>query len=240
MKSIEFVVSNHKLKGNLFYPEALKDKNPGILFISGWTSKQDRFYKHAEKLSELGYLCMTFDLKGHGISEGKLEELTRKDFMDDVLAAYDYLLQLDVDPENTTVIGSSFGSYLAAILSSKRKVKNLILRVPADYPNEGFDTIPMVEMSGEVNPNVTTWRAELHVSSESYALEAIHNFGGKILIVESEKDEQVDHQTIENYLRAVKDKNITHIVMKGAPHSLSHHPNFQAEYGEILTNWLGK
>ena len=59
--------------------------------------------------------------------------------MDDVLAAYDYLSSIDgVDSKNVSAVGSSFGGYLATILSAKRKVRNLALRVPADYPNEAF------------------------------------------------------------------------------------------------------
>src|SRR5882762_6141103 len=107
MQQISFTVDGQKLNGNLFYPENPKEKNPAILFIHGWTSEMKRSYEYAEALSKLGYICMLFDMRGHGISEGNIDEQTRQDFINDILAAYDYLIKCEkVDEENVSAVGS--------------------------------------------------------------------------------------------------------------------------------------
>lgn len=237
MKEIEFIVDGLKLKGNLFYPEKPKDKNPAILFTHGWTSEKQRSFQYAEALTKLGFIIMLFDMRGHGVSEGNINIHTPKEFLSDCIAAYDYLLSLEnVDKENISLVGSSFGGYLSVILTSKRKVKNLVLRVPADYQNETFKK-PKMGNVGE-NLKVFKWRLIPMQPHKTFALEALHNFSGQILIIESEKDDIVPHQIIQNYINAVQNKSkSTHIVMNGAPHSIREGP-FRDKVTRILVDWF--
>lgn len=149
---------NFKLDGTIFYPPIKKEKYPVILFVHGWTSERKRSFQYAKSLSKLGYLCLLFDMRGHGTSEGDINKATTKEFLDDVLAAYDYLLEVKgVGPKNISVVGSSFGGYLVTLLTTKRNVKRLALRVPAEYPNESFEKSKMQTSGGE-DPTVFAWR----------------------------------------------------------------------------------
>lgn len=237
MKDIEFSVDGLKLQGNLFYPEKLKDKNPTILFVHGWTSEKRRSFSYAEALIKLGFIVMVFDMRGHGISEGDINIHSPKEFLKDCVAAYDYCSSIEgVDKENISIVSSSFGGYLSSILTEKRKIKNLILRVPADYANNTFEQSKMGN-AGE-NPAVFKWRMIPKKHDETFALQALHNFNSDVLIIESEKDEIVPHPIIQNYINAVKDKDkLTHIVLKNAPHSIKDGP-FKQEVARILVNWL--
>ena len=227
MKTIELASEGIKLKANLFYPEKLQEKNPAILFVHGWTSNQTRDIQNVKALGELGYICFTFDMRGHGEDKTDLKSLSRTNFLNDALAAYDYLAKLpDVDPENISVIGSSFGSYTSVILTGKRAVKNLVLRVPANYNDEDFEF---------------PWTNKRFDENGSIAHKALHNFKGNVLIIESEKDEKVGQQTIENYKKAVKDQSLlSHVVMRGALHSIKQDPVKVKEYTNILVDWFGK
>ena len=160
--------------------------------------------------------------------------------MDDVLTAYDFLLNIEVvDKENISAVGSSFGGYLVTLLSEKRKLKNLALRVPADYKNEDFDK-SKYEYSGAENLEIVAWRKKVKKPNDTFALSAISKFDGEILIIESEKDTIVPHETIENYINAVKNKQkLTHRVMKGAPHSIKE-GKFRDEVTKILEEWFSK
>src|SRR6476661_7806680 len=73
---------------------------PGILLVHGWGGSHDEY-----------------DL------------VTREDNLHDVIAAYDRLVaQPAVDDKAIAVVGSSYGGYLAAILTSRRRVRWLGLR----------------------------------------------------------------------------------------------------------------
>jgi len=238
MQKISFIVAGQKLQGTLIYPEKIRAKNPAILFLHGWRSSEQYLLARAEGLAKLGFVCLTFNMRGSATSEGDITKLTRQDFLQDALTAYDYLANLkEVDKEKISVIGSSFGAYLACLLSGKRNIRNLVLRVPANYPDEGFDK-PQIDFSGDNNPDVLRWRFNSLTKEKTLALKVLHNFSGNILIVESEKDELIPHQTIESYINAVRDKSqLTHTVMEGADHAM-HDENFLLLYNEILIKWF--
>ncbi|MCL4415883.1 MAG: alpha/beta fold hydrolase [Actinobacteria bacterium] len=238
MQNASFNVDNLKLDATIFYPPNRKDKNPAILFVHGWTGKKENSYQYAKSLSKLGFTCFLFDMRGHGKSEGNIKVFTIKEFLDDVLAAYDYLITLrGIDKDSINAIGSSFGGYLISLLSKKRKIKNLSMRVPADYPNEEFNK-SKYKASGSDNPQLVEWRNKERKSNETYALQALHNFNGNIQIIESEKDTVVPSQTIQNYINAVTDKSkLTHIIIKDAPHSIKEGP-FRDKVEQILVDWF--
>ncbi len=236
---LSFHSGNLKLDGTLFYPTHKKPKNPAILFVHGWTSERKRSFQYAKALSDLGYVCLLFDMRGHGTSEGDMNKYTTKEFLDDAIVAYDYLSRIeDVDTKNISAVGSSFGGYLVAILSSKRKIINIVLRVPADYPNELFDKPK--RLTGHDNPKVTSWRNEPKKPTDSYALKALHKFIGNVLIIESEEDDIIPRQVILNYSNNINNRGkITHVIMKGTPHSIKK-GKFRDEVERILIKQFRK
>lgn len=237
MQPVQIPSGEIQLSGNLF-PSSSKaeGKSPVVLHIHGWKSRQDRAFEISKLLSAMGFICLTFDLRGHGKSPGDIEKFSRKDFLEDCIAAYDFLAEQEgVDKESISVVGSSFGAYLAALLTKERTVSRLVLRVPADYPDEGFE-IPKVQAE---DPKKLEWRANPKKWKETAALRAVHDFRGETLVVESEKDESIPHQTVQNYINAVEEEGLlTHVVMKDAPHSLRERPDLQREFEKILVDWM--
>lgn len=236
MKKISFEVGKDKIRGTLFYPKEAIDKYPAVLFIHGWTSTEKGYVEYSEALNKIGVACLTFDLRGHGNSDGNIKTQSRQDFLNDAVAAYDYLARSDhINRDDITVVGSSFGSYLATLLTPHRSIKRLILRVPANYPDSDLNE-PQSKHSDQVE--LLKWRYEIKSPQDTSSLKALHNFGGDVLVVESQKDKIIPHQTIANYLQAVRDKDkLDYIIMKGAPHGLST-PSFRKEYLDIITSWI--
>lgn len=229
-------VGSENLIANIFRPDILKEKHSAALLIHGWKSGQDRQFELARILAGLGYISMTVDLRGHGKSSGDIKKFSRKEFLEDVKAAYDSLVQIEeVDADNIIAVGSSFGSYLVALLSAERKLKAFILRVPANYSDESFEDSLH---ESRLHPSHNEWKSKIQEYTQNSALRAVHNFPGNILIVESEKDELVHSTVIQSYMNAADPTHLTHLVMKGAPHSITKYPNFQKEYYKIVTNWL--
>lgn len=236
MSDIEFKVGKHVLRGKLFKPSNLPEtKNPAVLFIHGWQSQQDGSFALADILSKKGYICLTFDLRGHGKSDGECKTSSCGDFLDDVVSAYDFLIDVNnVDRDRVTVIGSSLGSYLGSILSSKRKLHSLVLRVPANFKDKDFNT-PLYELMNSKD----FIRESNSLNEETMALKSISNFNGTILIVESEKDELVSHHMVQTYIDSVSNKHqLTYVIMPGAKHSISHDETLREAYIKIVTDFI--
>ena len=234
-RKIEFHSNQYLLQGNLHVPE--RHNGRSILFIHGWNSTRTKDNEYSTKLKELGFVCMTFDMSGHGESTGDSTKISRKQFLDDAIAAYDFLTEQDgIDERNVIVISSSFGCYIASILISKRSVKQLSLRVPQNYPDIGFDR-PKVNLHGT---KLTDWRQKSRKHSETYSQQSLHNFDGKVLIIDSEFDKYVTKQTIENYRNAVSNRDkLTYEYMQDTNHGLRTNKEKRG-YVKILKDWLQK
>jgi esterase/lipase len=233
---VEIIIDGLTLRGKLFIPEENK-KNLAVLFLHGWTGMPNN--DAAKALVQNGYTVMTFSFSGHNDSDGKLEDQTRAKSLKEVLAAYDYLKSKIPAAMPIGVAGTSYGSYMAALLSAERDVACLQLRVPANYWDEQFSE-PQVKQGGD-NPEVMKWREKILDAQATKSLRAINNFHGPIQILEAELDDLVPHQTILNYIDAVQDKSkLEHHFMPGWPHSLGDDTERNKQYQDILLNWLNK
>jgi len=136
-EAIEITVDASHIAGTFVTPGTLI---PGVLFVHGWGGSQEQYLARARDVAALGCVCLTFDLRGHAQTRLQFETVSRADNLQDVLSAYDTLVRRrHVDPAAIAVVGSSYGGYLASILSSMRAVKWLALRAPALYIDSGWE-----------------------------------------------------------------------------------------------------
>lgn len=227
--------NNEKLKGFVLRDESFTGKRPVVLVLHGWTSSTRRFPERIDPLIKMGYVCVLFDMRGHGNTGYELAQYSRKDHLDDCLSAYDYISELeDVDTDNISVLGSSYGGYMAVLVTEKRPVKNLILLAPAQYQNEMF-TEPQLAQDEEERRQ---YRLQHHSPEDNHALAVIHNFKGKILLIQPELDEQVPAQVVSDYLEAMTTDH-THKIIKGADHSFYNGDTNQQMISEI-EKWFRK
>lgn len=237
--NISLKVNDQNLSATLIKPDGFKKPLPALIFIHGWKSDRKGNTKRALEVSKLGFICLTIDLRGHGDSDGAIEQYCVKDHLDDVKASYEYLSELPgVNRNKIGIIGSSYGGNLAAIASNYMNFKWLGLRVPALYVDKYFE-VPTESLIGK-HEEKNAFKSSTATPKESSALKGVANFPGKILIVESEKDTVIPHCVIENYLRFVDDEQkLTYEVMEGAGHSLETDAQ-EKEYIDILKSWLKK
>jgi uncharacterized protein len=237
MDKINLKVNGQYISANLLKPDNLKEKNPALIFVHGWSSNKVGNILRAQALTQLGFICLTLDLRGHGNSDGALGDFSREDHLEDLKAAYDFLSsQEHVESEKIGIIGASYGGYLSAILTNFKKLKWLVLRVPALYFDKNFE-IPTLKLIGN-HEEKDAFRSTNLTPKESLALKGITNFKGPILIIESEKDTIIPSATIKNYLKFAP-KDTLHIMMKDTPHDLRTEDQ-QKEYIEILKGWFSK
>lgn len=213
---------NYTLNGRLYRNNSIEKPCPAILFLSGWNPGKSSFTTSDFYASYLAnkhkVTCLTIAFRGMG-SDGDINNLNRGDFLNDAIISYDYLVNIpNVDKERIYVFGESFGAYLTCILTNKRNIWKIGLRVPTDFPNDGFNDSPHIEIVGKLSHD---WKKTKHNFKESYSLNAIHEYQRDILIVASGRDNLVPKQTIENYKSAITEKvNLKFRYMEKTGHGL--------------------
>lgn len=233
-ESIEIAVDNQSISGTLLTPSA---KLPGILFVHGWGGSQQRDLARAKNITGLGCVCLTFDLRGHERTHDQRASTSREDNLEDLLCAYDRLVSHPaVDSTAIAVIGSSYGGYLATILSGLRPVKWMALRVPALYWDADWN-MPKQELDRD---KLAHYRRSAVTAADNRALAACKEFKGDVLLIESERDDYVPHATLMSYRTAFETAHsLTYRIVDGADHALTSDSS-QRAYSSILSNWISE
>jgi uncharacterized protein len=231
-EAVEIAVGGQRLAGTLVAPATAI---PGVLFVHGWGGSREQYLARAREVAALGCVSLTFDLRGHARSDGRNEDVSREDNLRDVLAAYDALAaRPGVDRSAIAAVGSSYGGYLAAILTSLRPVRWLGLRAPALYEDAGW-ALPKRSLDKE---RLAAYRRRPVGPGEDRALAACAAFGGDVLLVESERDDVVPHPAVASYRAAFgRARSLTHRVIEGADHGLSEEA-WQRAYTSLLVGWV--
>jgi pimeloyl-ACP methyl ester carboxylesterase len=228
-------VEGEHILGTLVAPGSLV---PGVLFVHGWGGDQSQYVARARELAALGCICLTFDLRGHAQLKARHNLVSREEGMRDITAAYDFLAaQRNVDSDSIAVVGSSYGGYLAALLTPLRPVRWLALRAPAMYKDSQWN-LPKLKLKSE--QNLEEFRRQAIRPDECKALRACMAFTGDVLIVESEHDNVIPHQVLVNYREAcISARSLTYRVIEGADHGLSTEA-WKNAYTLLLVSWFSE
>lgn len=218
METKEILISESpeiKLHGVVLRNPVFTGRRPVLLVIHGWTSSMERYSSRIAPEVEMGYVVVLFDLRGHGKTGGDLQALSIHDHLNDCLAAYDFAVNLEqAHGGNISVFGSSYGGYLASLLSAQRTVDHLVLNVPASYPDSIFD-IPDAQRGELTDP----YRERVLTPNDDRALKALSDFRGDVLLIEAEHDEQVHRQVMKNIRNAVHE-GYDYKLIEGADHAM--------------------
>ena len=233
-RAIRIPSGDRTIAGTLVAPDTVV---PGVMLVHGWDGSQEQYLARAHAIAALGCICLTIDLRGHASDKAHRDTVTREDNLNDMLAAYDLLTgHPAVDANSVVVVGSSYGGYLAAVLSALRPVRRLALRAPALYKDEDW-LVPKQQLDRQ---EIARYRAMKLPSNSNRALAASAIFEGDVLLVESEHDHIVPHPVIENYRAAfLRTRSMTYRVIEGADHSLSK-PEWSDAYTAMLVNWMSE
>ncbi|TCS36944.1 hypothetical protein EDC30_105166 [Paucimonas lemoignei] len=230
---ISIPVDGGTIAGTLVTPTT---RLPGVLFVHGWGGSQQQYLARARKIARLGCVCMTLDLRGHAGTSPQQETVSREDNLRDVLAAYDELVSHEqVDPTSIALVGSSYGGYLATILTALRPAKWLALRAPALYMDRDWDKPKRQLHKGQ---DLHAYRQRILPADDNRALRACAAFEGDILLVESEHDQVIPHPVIVSYREAAKQaRSLTYRMLEEADHGLTDDAS-QRAYTSLLVDWM--
>jgi dienelactone hydrolase len=230
---VEIAVDQQSIAGTFVTPAVTV---PGILFIHGWGGSQQQYLARAREIAELGCVCLTFNLRGHVETQPLFESVSRETNLSDVLAAYDTLAaRRHVDGDAIAVVGSSYGGYLGAILTTLRPVRWLALRAPALYVDSGW-AVPKLQLRQQ--QDLATYRRSLVAAADNKALAACQAFRGDVLLIESEHDNLVPQTVLSSYREACAHaRSLTYRCIAAADHGLTQEAD-QRNYTRLLVAWL--
>jgi predicted alpha/beta-fold hydrolase len=213
-----------------------KSTNNILLSLIGWTSNRKRYSEILTAIvAGTGMSALVFEYTGHGESSFDINKTRPAQHFLEVIHVFDWVKEKYPEAK-ITVMGSSYGSYLAAQLTQYRKFDRLILRVPAIYKPEDFYTLNGIINSDEGWSAKDGYRRNVGELSKHPFLTQAANYGGKTLVVVHDKDEQVPKTTTDAYIKAFKSDVY---IAKGFPHYMGDMPHEQiVKYQNAIIDWL--
>jgi uncharacterized protein len=133
------------LRGTLVVPECAMAGAAVLVHGGGATRHENGFFTRlAAGLGHVGVASLRFDLRGHGESEGRQEDLTISGVVNDIRAAVDHL-RARVGADRVAVAGTSFGGGIAAFFAARYpdRVRSVVLLNPLlNYKKRFVDDKP--------------------------------------------------------------------------------------------------
>jgi uncharacterized protein len=134
-----------RLRGTLVVPSE-ESANAAVFVHGGGVTRHEGgfFTRLASGLAEAGISSLRFDIRGHGESEGRQEDLTISGVVNDIRSAVEYVCT-EIGVQQASVIGASFGGGISAFYASRypEQVRRLVLINPLlNYKKRFIDDKP--------------------------------------------------------------------------------------------------
>ena len=233
----------HELCGILSDPS--RDKNrPLIVLCHGFTTSKDgRTYTRLEEiLNRKAFSTFRFDFFGHGESDGKFEDITISEAVDDVQSAIRFVK--DTGYTRIGLVGSSFGGFaslLAAVqdddlfvLALKSPVSDYLgLLIARDHDRD----IQAWKQNGFIQIETTEGKTERLNYSFFADAEKIQGYAiaerikAPTLIVHGDRDETVPLEQSQKTAALIPDCRLA--IIEGADHTYSDPQHFERMLGCI-------
>lgn len=180
-QEVEIPCVGYSVKADLY--EASSEEV--VLMLIGFTSNKAKYADFADVIvEETGSSVLVLDYSGHGESPFDIDDLTPAQNFLEVITTFDWLKQQYPDAK-VTVIGTSYGGFMATQLTKYREFDRLVLRVPAIYPpNVFYDKIKTFEST----QHFQNYRHNTENLHEHPLLKRASEFAGKTLVVTHELD----------------------------------------------------
>ncbi len=233
MKITDKILELDSTPWRLYEPEG-GDSEWCVLWLQGFRSNIEGHAVGVTRLADSTNTAFAMlDYAGHGGNPIQLEDATRKQQFDEVVGVYDELVKLGY--KKFIVIGGSFGSYMAALLIGARSAEAVVLRAPANYPDEEFELANKDTSAGRKDRSHYLYRQSIDDNFSNNAVEAVRAFEGETYVIEHEKDETINRAIPQSYYRAAKHGN--YILIPGIKHSPKLMSNPEG-YFELIEMWV--
>lgn len=229
MRTEEIMCSGYSVIADIY--ESSRDQI--VLSLIGWTSNRKRYQPMMEAVvRDTGATAIVFDYSGHGDSPFLLEETRPAQQFLEVIQVFDWVKE-QYPGAKISVIGTSYGGFLATQLTKYREFKKLILRVPAIYKPEDFYTL---WKDFDIEWARGVYRKEVEQLEKHPLLARALRFQGKTFVLVHGADELVPKETTDAYIKAFQAESHTLPGFTHSPKDLSY-TEWNA-YHKLITNWI--
>jgi uncharacterized protein len=231
--TFEIECTGYSVKADWYKTE---NTNEIVLSLIGWTSNRKRYNDILSAIcTKTGKSALVFDYSGHGDSPFDVNTTRPAQHFLEVICVFDWLKDKYPDAK-ITVMGTSYGGYLAVQLTKYRTFENLVLRVPAIYKPSDFYTLNKAINSDEGWAAKDEFRRDIDALAKHPLLARASSFKGRTLVVVHENDEQVPKETTDAFIKTF---NADVYVAMGFPHSIYDQPREQIiDYQNAISKWL--
>lgn len=231
------------LQGVLHHPAG--DKFPAaVILCHGMESNKEseKLVALCRALTKRGILALRFDFQYVGESSGKFEDITYSGEVEDLKAAFNFILQYQVN--KIAIIGSSMGGTVALLFAAKEKRVTALVTISAPlHPEKITERLLSQE-------EVKQWRRAGFVTYHGRRIntlllddlqkikipEAAKKISCPVLIIHGDADETVPvGEAHELYTHLTSPKRIS--ILQGADHRLSN-PSLLEKALEDSTDWV--
>jgi len=137
-----------RLAATFVEPEQATGQAVVLVHGGGVTREEGGFFTRlADGLAEAGVASLRFDLRGHGESEGKMEDLTLAAVLNDIRMAIAQVRET-TGAASVSLLGASFGGGICAYYAAKHpsEIERLVLLNPQfNYKRRTIDNTPFWE-----------------------------------------------------------------------------------------------
>jgi uncharacterized protein len=209
-----------------------------LLSLTGWNSHRKKYAPMLQNIcQQTGMSILAFDYSGHGESPLEKGDTRPAQHFLEVICAFDWLKE-HYPNAKVTVMGSSYGGFLAVQLTKYRAFDRLVLRVPSIYEPSDFYTLNSALNSDDAMPRKIAFRKNREALAKHPLLARASEFPGKTLVVVHEKDDHIPTETTDAYIHAF---HADSYVAKGFLHNLGKMPQDKAKvYEQAIIDWLKK
>ena len=189
-----------------------------VLWLQGHTSTIEGHSEACERMAEEQHVThAVLNYAGHGNHPTPLAESVRSVQLTEVIGVYDALVERGY--AHIIISGGSFGAYLAALLTKHRTPAGVILRAPANYPDEELHlAYKQARLDDHTHNALETWRRGLPETYVNLPVTALAYYDGPVYVIEHEKDEIIPRNLPLSYFHAAK--HGTYIILKDSVHSI--------------------
>lgn len=233
------------LKGVLHLPARAGRGSAAILCHGMESNKEsEKLVALSRSLSERGIVSLRFDFSCAGESSGRFEEITYSGEVEDLKAAFQFMLRYHI--QKIGILGSSMGGSVALLFAAQEKRVAALVTVAAPvHPQkiiQGLLTQKEIQgwhRNGFIDFHGRRMSAALLVDVEKIdILKAVEKISCPVLVVHGDADGTVSvEEAHELYAHLTGPKRLC--ILKGADHRLSNPSLLDQALRESL-DWMGQ